>query len=614
LRRFAILFLACCATVAAPRGQEPQAPQAPPAIFRTGTNIIRVDATVVDRDGNPVPSLTADDFEIREDGVPPAISSFKFVLADGRPTDDLSLPIRSQAHAASEAERDDVRTFLILWDEYHIDEFASAYRGREALEKTVLTAFGETDLVALMDQLTPTSAIEFTHDRRGMADDVRKLKGRRGLYLPRSALEEEQLRAAGSYSGGIEGLRSMVTVDAIKAAATYLRTFGEGRKTLIVVAESFTPLAQGRDLAARSTPGVRRDSDDPALDLVRTANDSNVAIHIVDPRGLQVGSRPNFFQQTITEDTGGELYRTNDLKIPFAKAIKAASAVYLLGYTKDAPGDGRFHQIKVNLKRRGLEVRARSGYWAPSTEEVERARATAEAAVLPPAVANAFASLTPTSSPRQVDIFAGTRPLADGRMQVTLAWAPRPSGPRNTPARVTVTAKAPGVVFDGNVSSGGTTFEAESATLQLAFTVLSETGDVLDRETRTIDGATMSGGALTLATPVVYRTGTAAQVRAMQQTDPAVPIHAGREFVRTDRIFVRVSLAGAASTTAAVTARLLDRRGAALVSLPASRLGSEDIWQVELPLGSLGIGDYAIALDAESGEQRAGAMVAFRRR
>src|SRR3954466_6670093 len=172
-----------------------QEPQAPP-IFRTGTNIVRVDATVVDRNGNPASSLTAEDFEIREDGVLQTISSFKFVMADGRTTDDRSLPIRNQSQAASEAERDDVRTFLILWDEYHIGELQSAYRGREALEHAVLTAFGETDLVALIDQLTPMSALEFTRDRRGMADRVRKLQGRRGVYLPRSPLEEEQMRSA----------------------------------------------------------------------------------------------------------------------------------------------------------------------------------------------------------------------------------------------------------------------------------------------------------------------------------------------------------------------------------------------------------------------------------
>ena len=98
------------------------------------------------------------------------------------------------------------------------------------------------------------------------------------------------MSAAMSVAGGIEGLRSMVTFDAIKAAATHLRTFGEGRKTLIVISEGFTPRGEGRDLLARSGAGDRGDSTDPALDLVRTANDSNVAIHIVDPTGLQVGS------------------------------------------------------------------------------------------------------------------------------------------------------------------------------------------------------------------------------------------------------------------------------------------------------------------------------------
>src|SRR6187200_3191088 len=49
-----VLVLACELLVA-------QDPQAPPAVFRTATNIVRVDATVIDRSGNPVPSLTADD-------------------------------------------------------------------------------------------------------------------------------------------------------------------------------------------------------------------------------------------------------------------------------------------------------------------------------------------------------------------------------------------------------------------------------------------------------------------------------------------------------------------------------------------------------------------------
>jgi hypothetical protein len=79
-----------------PAPQNPPAPtdpQRPPPI-RTGAELVRVDATVIDRKGLPVHELTADDFEIQEDDVTQAISSFKFVAVTGQPPDgnELSLP------------------------------------------------------------------------------------------------------------------------------------------------------------------------------------------------------------------------------------------------------------------------------------------------------------------------------------------------------------------------------------------------------------------------------------------------------------------------------------------------------------------------------------------
>ena len=60
----------------------------------------------------------------------------------------------------------------------------------------MLTAFGPTDLVAIMDPLTPSSAIEFSRDRRALADRIHRLEGRRGVYLPpRSAAEEAAARS-----------------------------------------------------------------------------------------------------------------------------------------------------------------------------------------------------------------------------------------------------------------------------------------------------------------------------------------------------------------------------------------------------------------------------------
>ena len=140
--------------------------QQPPQPFRSGTTTVRVDATVIDRSGRPVSTLTADDFEVREDEVVQPVTSFKFLANTGQPSDDRSLPIRSQQHAAAEAARDDVRVFLVFWDEYHIQPYQNALRAREALSRIYATAFGPTDLVAIMDPLTPSSAIEFSRDRR----------------------------------------------------------------------------------------------------------------------------------------------------------------------------------------------------------------------------------------------------------------------------------------------------------------------------------------------------------------------------------------------------------------------------------------------------------------
>ena len=36
--------------------------------------------------------------------------------------------------------------------------------------------------------------------------------------------------------------------------------------------------------------------------------------------------------------------------------------------------DGKFHKIDVEVKRRGVRVVARRGYWAPTLRRAERAR------------------------------------------------------------------------------------------------------------------------------------------------------------------------------------------------------------------------------------------------
>jgi VWFA-related protein len=598
------------------RAQESQ-PQTP---FRTGTNIVRVDATVIDRQGNPVPSLTADDFEVREDGRVQPITSFKFISADGQPTDDRSLAIRSQQHAATEAARDDVRTFLIFWDEYHIEPFTTAYRGREALTRVVLDAFGPTDLVAVMDQLTPLSAIEFTRDRRALADQVHTLKGRRGEYFPpRSAVEEEHLKAVQQLSQ-VEILRNQVTISAIRAAAAHLGTIREGRKTLIVITEG-VGVGRGRGggpmtSTAGYEPGLSTYSEEASIatDLVRAANDSNTAVHIIDPRGLQVSMPRIGLLENLASGSGGEMHTTNDMLGAFQRMVKQSSAVYLLGYTREMPADGKFHEIKVRMKRGGYDVRARSGYWAPRAEDVERSKKAAAESAISPSLAAAFAALPPPGAPRLVDVWAGTRPHPDGGSEVLLAWAARNRVAGDTlPASLSASVKSgETVVFDGVVQPGGTIVRSPSGGVKIDLQVASQTGEVLDRFSMSADATDLAASSLSLTTPALFLARTPGELRSIRAPGASPPIHAGREFVRTDRLILRTTAYGRTVESGAVTASLLDRRGTKLVDLSMQRSSGSNDYQIDLPLASIAAGDFVIAIAAASGEARAEALVPLR--
>ncbi|HEY2153178.1 MAG TPA: hypothetical protein VGH34_20385, partial [Vicinamibacterales bacterium] len=66
-------------TAPAPAQQPGQQPPQPPPVFRAEANLVRVDVTVVDRHGELMAALTADDFALEEDGVPQTVQSFQFV-------------------------------------------------------------------------------------------------------------------------------------------------------------------------------------------------------------------------------------------------------------------------------------------------------------------------------------------------------------------------------------------------------------------------------------------------------------------------------------------------------------------------------------------------------
>jgi hypothetical protein len=411
----------------------------------------------------------------------------------------------------------------------------------------------------------------------------------------RSSVEDAHLQ-----QGDIERLRSEVTMSAVKSAAVHLGGMRDGRKAIILISEGLR--------------GIQRDATTLMTDLTRAANDNNTAIYAIDPRGFGQSRFPSLWE-SIANETGGDYFRSNDLDQAFRKVVVQSSGFYLLGYSPlERRLDGRFHKIKVRVKPSGLEVRARSGYWAPSGAEIERARIKAAEAELPPDIVRALSELPASNARRVIDFWVGTS-LDGERPAVRLAWVPRvavsPGGPR--PAQVTaVVTHGETRVFDGPVDPAGASYPVPPGPLKVTVSVQDSTGEVIDRDVRIIDVPDPAGSPLWIASPALFRAQNVREFRALDRGPNATPFP-GREFVRTDRLVIRFEVHGAAASTAKVSARIISQWGKDLADLPLSpRTAGDGPYELELPLATVARGEFLIAISAGAGADSARAFVPIR--
>ena len=70
--------------------------------------------------------------------------------------------------------------------------------------------------------------------------------------------------------------------------------------------------------------------------------------------------------QKLADETGGQAFvNTNDITGAIRKAVEDSEATYTLGFYIDKDSlDGKFHEIKVDVNRKGLTVRYPKGYFA----------------------------------------------------------------------------------------------------------------------------------------------------------------------------------------------------------------------------------------------------------
>jgi VWFA-related protein len=656
----AAVAIAQSGATATPQDQRPRP-------FRTEANFVRVDAYPT-RNGQPVLDLTAEEFEVLEDGKPQAIQSFEHVVvAPAGPQTQRSEPNNIEASRQLVANPRN-RVFVLFLDTPHVT-VEGGWHAREPLIRMIDRVLGPDDLVGIMTPRMAATDVVLARKTVVMASGLRDIWpwGERGTLLKydrETAYEDcyPSFYQRSVVARMVARKRERATLDALKELVYYLRDLREERKAIVTVSEGWLlfrpdsdltrlhgnepvpgpdPISVGPDgrittnntknrigsLTSKTHCDAYRqflaqiDDERYFRDIVDEANRGNATFYTVDPRGLPVFDTPisanvpvhqDFAMlrsrleslRTLADGTDGmAVLNNNDLDLGLKRISNDLSSYYLLGYySTNASLDGKYHTIKVRVKRAGVDVRARRGYRSPTAEEVAAAR-TAAAAPVPPAEAAVSTAMTSLSRLRPDTRFSmNAVPIAaPGTKAVSLVWIAGEL-PGGTAGRswsqggtVDLDLKAGTVTSTAQVTlaAGERTFAipvklptpVESGALDVRAT-LAGAGPDGDRFTDILrlDLATSVGQ------PMLLRRGASTGNRWL----PAGSF----QFSRTERVRLEFP---AMADDKSVTARLLDRTGEAL-AIPVTVAERTDAqsgqrWiTADLTLAALSAGDYAVEL------------------
>lgn len=653
------------ALIQAGSAQEPAAPQDAPEqprpTFRTDINFVRVDV-IVTEDGEPVTDLTQADFEVLEDGQPVGIEQFRLIRVDGtpRPGDPPPRPIRSRDDEITEAARDDTRVIAIFLDDYHT-RMSNGMSVKRQLAEFLETQLRPTDMVAVMYPLTPVTDVSFTRNHDGVIRAINAFEGRKFRYQARNDFERQYEQQPTEV---VENVRNQVSMSALRGLATRLGSVREGRKAVIYVSEGFTallppqlrsadasvpclsPAQRGCGAVGNPSVGENNPREDTARwfasadimarmrEVYNEFNRNNVSVYALDPRGLatgefgideNVGPSQDRMNLQLTQDTlrvlaeetdGKAITGRNDLAVGLRQMIRDSSYYYLIGYTSSAPTDGKFHEITVNVRRRGVDVRGRRGFWAATADDVRRAETAAAGPSTPSAVSAALATIaTPVQSTQVIRTWIGTGRGENGRTQVMLVWEPIPGPPgarREQPGRVAViAATAAGDLLYRGQATQPLVFDAPPGPVEVRLTVEGATGGTIDNDIRRLEIPDLTSPQAAISTPRVHRARTARDIQAVIRDAAAVPT-AAREFSRTERLLIRFDAYAAGGAMPAVTAALMNRSGQKMADVPVAPATAGGTHQIDLGLASISPAEYLVEITVKAGDGEKKELVAFR--
>jgi VWFA-related protein len=375
----------------------PQPPQQPPT-FQSSVDVVRVEASVLDKERRPIRGLTAADFTVRENGQERPIVAFAPV--------ELPAPAATGAGGGwlQDAPRDvvsnagtDAGRLIVIAFDWSIRFYDLAVARRIAL--------------AAVDRLGPAdeATVLFTRPNaaagkpQGFTPDHARLRAAinqpfaLALTDPHPDTSGQIIDPEGYNSGDCQC--GICTLETLTQLGQTLRTVSERPKVVLFIGTYVRAVDEMRPAPVpvvpegqirpsfstlRGTTDCSRRLDDARQAFEQSMGEANITVHVLDPVGLDSGvssplgpgrTRERLDSLPIIADmTGGRtVTNTPAPEDQIAAIFEESSAYYILGFT---PAPGRkdtTRRIEVRV-RPGLVVKARNQYSAVEQPEAGRRR------------------------------------------------------------------------------------------------------------------------------------------------------------------------------------------------------------------------------------------------
>lgn len=386
-------------------------------VFRTTTRLIELSVVVLDRNGNPVTDLKKDEIEVQEKGKRREIAFFRF---EGGPEPDRKpapLPLQTFSNRpeyTSGAPRNITAVVVDtlntpsgdqMWMRAQVVRFLKRLspRTRVALyhlgaRLKVLHDFTDSaeSLRARLErsglEVQPQAAADIDSAAREAEQLIKMFPDDPSLVeMLRNQIELEQL-----YNASVRRRQREATLRAMDIMAEHLAGI-PGRKNLVWIGGGISMLTITGAMGFGVHGGVQSHEQEIRAAAQRMAQ-RNIALYVVDSRGLgsqqsaaigppaALPGRGRFERQqqadtmsadplpaafTMASLTGGRVIQnTNDPADGMRRAESDMEGAYTLGFYAAEDPDGKWHELKVRVRRPGVRVVHREGFIAESGKEI----------------------------------------------------------------------------------------------------------------------------------------------------------------------------------------------------------------------------------------------------